>query len=350
MNFMLIYSSTSKADISESFIDDLLITSRNLNRRNNITGVLILRQNFFLQLLEGPEESVRECYERIKKDTRHYNVTIRGEAFTEYRNVPNWSMGLINVGTNANSTENILDLLKSLSIDHYEYQANPESLMDMLWKYSKGAVPIVSSESAKLAHELRTPLTSMLIRTQLLHKSLELALTHTSALQTSMNFQKNIIDNMFLLGLNEEPVAVQLSDMVNELKNVFQPIADQKQFNLTFEIKLNHPVMLRKTSILHILTNLISNALKYCIKNVVTTISTNSHWLQFIVSDDGPGISDEMLPHVFDPFVKEPNSQGSGLGLAVARTLTFHLGGTIEASNHANSQLCVKLPLGLVVT
>ena len=347
---MLIYSSTCNVDISESLIDDLLVTSRNLNRRNNITGVLILREKYFLQLLEGPEENVRECYARIKKDPRHYDLTIRGEAFSEHRNVPTWSMGLINIGSNESSTQNILDVFKNLWINNQEYQANPESLMDMLWKYSKEVIPIVSSESAKLAHELRTPLTSMLIRTELLHKSLQLALTHTSALQTSMNFQKNIIDNMFLLGLNEEPVAVQLSDMVNDLKNVFQPIADQKQFNLTFEIKLNHPVMLRKTTTLHILTNLISNALKYCIKNVVTTISSNSHWLQFIVWDDGPGISDEMLPHVFDPFVKEPNSQGSGLGLSVARTLTFHLGGTIEVSNHANSQLCVKLPLGLACT
>lgn len=350
MNFMLIYSSTCKVDISESLIDDILITARNFNRRNHITGVLILRQNYFLQLLEGPEENVRVCYARIKKDPRHYNLILHGEAFSEYRNVPNWSMGLINVGSNLSSVGSILELFKSLSIERHDHLTNPEWLMDMLLKYSKGAVPIVSSESATLAHELRTPLASMLIRTNLLHKSLELALTHTSALQTSMNLQKNIIDNMFLLGLNEEAAPVQLSDIANDLKNVFQPIADQKQSNLTFEIKLNHPVMLRKTSTLHILTNLISNAIKYCIKNVVITISAHSHWLQFIVSDDGPGISDDMLPHVFDPFVKEPNSQGSGLGLAVARTLSFHLGGTIEASNHTESQLCVKLPLGLVCT
>ena len=51
------------------------------------------------------------------------------------------------------------------------------------------------------------------------------------------------------------------------------------------------------------------------------------------VQDSGSGIPADMLPHVFERFVKDPGSPGSGLGLAIARdVLTAHLG-TIEATS-----------------
>jgi C4-dicarboxylate-specific signal transduction histidine kinase len=53
------------------------------------------------------------------------------------------------------------------------------------------------------------------------------------------------------------------------------------------------------------------------------------------VTDDGPGIPDAVLPHLFEPFVTtKPPGAGTGLGLAVSHTIVQAMGGTLEAKNH----------------
>jgi two-component system sensor histidine kinase BaeS len=68
------------------------------------------------------------------------------------------------------------------------------------------------------------------------------------------------------------------------------------------------------------------------------------------VRDDGPGFSDEALPHVFERFYRGEASRtipGSGLGLAIVREIVVRHGGTIEAANRAagGAKLTVQLPL-----
>lgn len=55
--------------------------------------------------------------------------------------------------------------------------------------------------------------------------------------------------------------------------------------------------------------------------------------VEFTVTDTGPGIQSEMLPHVFDRFVKAADSGGAGLGLAIVRSLVEAHGGSISAES-----------------
>ena len=66
------------------------------------------------------------------------------------------------------------------------------------------------------------------------------------------------------------------------------------------------------------------------------------------ISDSGPGIDAEILPHLFEPFVTtKPTGEGTGLGLAVTHTLVERLGGTIEAENDplGGARFVVDLPV-----
>ncbi len=67
------------------------------------------------------------------------------------------------------------------------------------------------------------------------------------------------------------------------------------------------------------------------------------------VADQGPGIPQDLLPHVFERFAKSPDSRGSGLGLAIARQLVEAHGGTIRAESGAGlgssgTRMVVRLP------
>ena len=66
-----------------------------------------------------------------------------------------------------------------------------------------------------------------------------------------------------------------------------------------------------------------------------------------IVADSGEGIAPELLPHVFERFVKGAESNGSGLGLAIAHDMAEAHGGTLEVESEAGSGTRLKLSLPL---
>jgi two-component system sensor histidine kinase BaeS len=81
-----------------------------------------------------------------------------------------------------------------------------------------------------------------------------------------------------------------------------------------------------------VLANLVSNALRHTPTGGAVPVggSSTTEAVILTVADTGPGIPPELLPHVFDRFVKGTSSRGSGLGLAIARGLVEAHGGTID--------------------
>jgi signal transduction histidine kinase len=88
-----------------------------------------------------------------------------------------------------------------------------------------------------------------------------------------------------------------------------------------------------------IITVLVSNSVKFAGSKCqikLTTVRKDDGRLEIVESDDGPGISDEALPHVFERFYRADEAHtrsagGSGLGLAIAKTLSGALGAEIIA-------------------
>ena len=91
----------------------------------------------------------------------------------------------------------------------------------------------------------------------------------------------------------------------------------------------------------HILSNLVSNALKYSPKNTpvhVTAQNQGTHW-QFTVSDQGIGIPAEDIPNLFDPFYRSDNVHhlpGTGLGLSIVKDYVRMHNGTIDVESKIN--------------
>ena len=77
---------------SLEILSAILVASRANNRKNNITGALICRSDIFLQLLEGPEQHVKNIYETIQNDDRHINVYHLIDQPVKKRLFPAWAM------------------------------------------------------------------------------------------------------------------------------------------------------------------------------------------------------------------------------------------------------------------
>ena len=97
--FKIIYHSNiivqGGADSILTNVRDILKWSRSWNRKHGITGALVLSDNNFAQVLEGPSHSVKALYGHIACDRRHKNVQLLMHDFFPKRDFPNWSMAYI---------------------------------------------------------------------------------------------------------------------------------------------------------------------------------------------------------------------------------------------------------------
>jgi two-component system, OmpR family, sensor histidine kinase BaeS len=100
-----------------------------------------------------------------------------------------------------------------------------------------------------------------------------------------------------------------------------------------------------------VLANLVSNAVRHTPAGGRVTISAGTSGgrrVAFDVTDSGPGIGPEELPHIFDRFVKAADSGGAGLGLAIAKSIVEAHGGTITAtSTPGRTTFRFEVPQGL---
>ena len=88
----LIYKSRSKGLANWDLVESILASSTRNNPANGITGVLVVTETHFLQVLEGPFEPLNETFDRIARDTRHGGTQLISFAEIKERKFADWAM------------------------------------------------------------------------------------------------------------------------------------------------------------------------------------------------------------------------------------------------------------------
>lgn len=89
----LVYVSFASHLLEDDELKAILKTSRDNNPAKDVTGMLLYRDGFFIQALEGESDVVEPLYDKIKQDDRHKNVTLVYRTEIAKRTFPNWTMG-----------------------------------------------------------------------------------------------------------------------------------------------------------------------------------------------------------------------------------------------------------------
>lgn len=89
----LVYVSVATEEMSDDELQVLLKYARINNERQNITGLLLYRDGFFVQALEGDENKIDALFAKIKVDRRHCRVTLLYKRPITHRAFPDWRMG-----------------------------------------------------------------------------------------------------------------------------------------------------------------------------------------------------------------------------------------------------------------
>ncbi|WP_181901454.1 BLUF domain-containing protein [Thalassotalea euphylliae] len=97
MHLRLVYFSRSTSLMAQNELVSLLKKARMFNDQNDITGLLLYKNQSFVQLLEGPSERVASLFQSICTDERHYAIKTLVKEEAEQRLFPDWSMGFQNL-------------------------------------------------------------------------------------------------------------------------------------------------------------------------------------------------------------------------------------------------------------
>ena len=151
------------------------------------------------------------------------------------------------------------------------------------------------------------------------------------------------------LALNREPI--DASELVDETVASFAAQADEAGVKLTASAPSGLPVVdVDPTRMRGAIGNVIANAVRHTPPGGSVSVSAavaGTDRVLISVADTGEGIAPELLPHVFERFVRSAGSRGSGLGLAIAHDITVAHGGTIdvESTLGAGTTFRISLPV-----
>jgi len=242
------------------------------------------------------------------------------------------------------------DSIEQTDLAHKNSQAVLEQLQSQLRADRDVANKEVLTKTAVLnllAHEVRTPINGIMGMVQWFSESPlnDEQQTYIEALEKSGNSILEMVNSLLDWGKLEDGQVepnnhpVQFNSLIQDLQRLFSPMAQAKGLKLSINsnLPLNQPVSLDETKFRQILTNLISNAVKYTEQGEVSAdfnLNTLSQQMTVTITDSGLGVEAEKIPHLFTPFwqVEEwgsKNNQGSGLGLAIVQRLVGILGGEI---------------------
>ncbi len=207
---------------------------------------------------------------------------------------------------------------------------------------------------SRLSHELRTPMNAVIGLSALgmEQETLEGAREYLENIRISGKYLLSIINEVLELNKAEagdiklNPVSANLRKLFKELHTIIDPLALKKGISVVMDESeiICEDMCFDNVRLKQILINLLNNAVKFTDRGGHVNLSLHQSLAdgairnEFVVTDDGCGISEEFLPSIYKPFAqgsRTPSKYGSGtgLGLAITKTFTEMMGGDIRVES-----------------
>lgn len=207
---------------------------------------------------------------------------------------------------------------------------------------------------SNMSHDIRTPMNAIIGFTTLAEANIdkkERVQEYLSKILSSSNHLLSLINDILDMSriesgrLNIEEKECSISDIFRDMRNIIQTQMQSKQLNFfmdTIDV-IDENIYCDKLHVNQVLLNLLSNAIKFTpAGGSVSMIIRQKHGApkgygayEIRVKDTGIGMNPEFAEHIFEPFEREQTStvsgiQGTGLGMAITKSIVDTMGGTIQ--------------------
>ena len=210
---------------------------------------------------------------------------------------------------------------------------------------------------SNMSHDIRTPMNAIvgftaLAITHIDHR--EQVEEYLKKIMTSGNHLLSLINDVLDMSriesgkirLEEKPCC--LPDILHELRNILQADVRAKQLELYMDAMdvWDEEICCDKLRLNQVLLKLLSNSVKYTGAGGIVSMRVAEKPgapagyanYEFLIKDNGIGMSEEFVAHIFEPFEREENStisgiQGTGLGMAITKNIVDMMNGTIEVKS-----------------
>lgn len=342
-------------------------------------SILVLDWNRFLEELELDKlAGVSYCYQMWKKDGNSGEKTIIAQGGNEIRKgavqisckVPNdtWYFDIIPHTGWVTVRQQALVFLVAICIAILAsvicylilHRKHKEKLYTE--EIRKSAEKARKANEAKtrflfnMSHDIRTPMNAIVGFSGLLEKSLhdeKKSLDYIKKIRVSSDILLTIINQVLEMARIESgkitlnPEIVNIREMTEAMNTVFEGSLAKKSLAYQCSLNIIHDqVLCDKTKLQEIILNVVSNSIKYTRPNGRITVSIdeqasedeNTANYKVVVEDNGIGMSQDYLPHIFEEFSREHTSTetrvaGTGLGLPIVKSLVDLMGATIEVES-----------------
>lgn len=207
-----------------------------------------------------------------------------------------------------------------------------------------------------MSHDIRTPMNAIVGFSGLLEKSIhdeKKSLDYIKKIRVSSDILLTIINQVLEMARIESgkitlsSESVNIREMVDAMNTVFESSLTKKSLEYQCSLNVVHDqILCDKTKMEEIILNVVSNSIKYTNPHGKITVSIdeldsedekNANY-KVVVEDNGIGMSQDYLPHIFEEFSREHTSTetrvaGTGLGLPIVKSLVDRMGGTIEVES-----------------
>jgi len=277
-----------------------------------------------------------------------------------------WLVAIIITGFLAGSLARPLYMLRDFAkrIGQGDFTPNPISFTGVEFEALNQSLNHTAKQLAKYdndqktffqnaSHELRTPLMTIKSYAEgIKYGIMESDKASQTILDATERLSGMVNDVLYISRIDSITTpATESTDLrllIQEHINSHIPLAESKGINITFT-HTNKAIIINCASsyIGRVLDNLISNAMRYAVTNIVIDCIEADHHVTIQITDDGPGFEADILPHVFERFYKGKNGL-TGIGLSVVRSIVEqHKGSAVAENLETGARLTIQIPNNL---
>lgn len=201
---------------------------------------------------------------------------------------------------------------------------------------------------AAISHDLQTPITRMKLRAEFMDDSTDRDKLWSDLSEMEHLVREGVAYARSVHGATEASHRIDVDAFLDSL------VFDYQDMHKSVSLSGKSGVVLdtRPHALRRVLVNLVDNALKFAGAAELEVGSTATGDLSIQILDRGPGIAEDELVQVMQPFYRVESSRnrgtgGTGLGLAIAQQLTVAIGGSLTLSNRVGGGLCAQVRIAL---